>query len=181
MNTKTFSSWIPIATLITFLSFLVMGASQQIYRTLMDDPQTQLVHDGAFALAHGEVPAQIVPRGQLIDIQYNLAPFIAIYDKTGKPLEASGTLYSKPPQPPLGLFDYTRAQGKHRVSWQPEPGVRIALVMQYVPEKDWFVVAGRNMQEAEQRMRKLALSIVFGWMVTLIAYSVAHFIFARSK
>jgi hypothetical protein len=81
----------------------------------------------------------------------------AIYDAAGQPLESSAELGGLPPRPPSGVFDYARLHGENRVTWQPEPGTRIALVVKPMPGiSGWFIAAGRNMREVEKRESYLA-------------------------
>lgn len=170
-------SWLPLGIAITLICGLIYGAVQQNYRQSLNDPQIQMAQDGATRLAAGDVPASLVQRGvPLIDAASSLAPWIAVYDSNGTPLESSAVLDGKPPAPPQGIFDLAKAQGNNlpHNTWQPENGVRIALVVVPVQGKDWFVAAGRNMREVEGREQGLELVIGLGWVVTIVATFLAQ-------
>src|SRR6185369_5577214 len=89
----------------------------------------------------------------------------AVYDANGTPLEASGQLDNAPPKLPAGVFDtvewlahlnglyYNQSPfAQTRFSWQPNSSVRQAVVIVQTPDKKYFVAAGRNMREVEQRI-----------------------------
>jgi hypothetical protein len=155
---RWWAPWLPVAVAITIFSVLLYAALEQSYRQALNDPQVQLAEDGALALAAGKLPVEVVPRrSSLIDLRKSLAAFVAIYDAAGQPLESSAELGGLPPRPPSGVFDYARLHGENRVTWQPEPGTRIALVVKPVPGiSGWFIAAGRNMREVEKRESYLA-------------------------
>ncbi len=174
-------AWLPLAVAITGICLLVYGAVQQNYRQSLNDPQIQMAEDAAYALHQGEVPAGVVPRNvPLIDMRQSLAPWIAVYDNAGKPLEASAFLDGAPPQPPLGVLE-AASQGKgigpnpdeNRVSWQAKGDVRQAIVVVSVPGANAnatrYVVAGRNMREVENREGDLTTFVGLAWLVLLVA------------
>ena len=164
------SHWLPLAVATIGLCGLVYVTVHQNYRQSLNDPQIQIAEDGAAALAAGKQPAEIVNRGSLIDAGKSLAPFIAVYDAKGTTLEASGLVNGKPPKPPVGVFDHAKQWGENRVTWQPDPTTRIALVV--VPVNDsrgYFVASGRNMREVEARTDKLTQMISLALVTILIA------------
>lgn len=179
-----FKSWLPLAVAVTGLCGLVYATVQQNYRQSLNDPQIQMAEDAEILLAHGAVPASVIPSGEKIDIAKSLAPFIAVYDKSGNVLESSGILAGAPPNPPRGVFEAARANNgkdalqayENRVTWEPYPYVRQAIVVVAVPQTGQFVVAGRNMREVEERESRLSLMIALGWAVLIAATFVAKII-----
>ena len=151
----------------------------------MNDPQIQMAEDGALVLAHGGVPADVVPHGATFDAEASLAPWIAVFDQNGTPLESSASVGTAPLQLPKGLFDtstwlkgkmYTQnGMRETRVTWQPNPETRQAVVLVQTTDGR-FVAAGRNMREVEQRIEHEGEIIFAGWLVTLAALLVASFI-----
>ena len=136
----------------------------QQLRLQANDPQVQLAEDAAARLAVGAAPAAVLPPGGEVDIARSLAPFVAIYDATGTPLASSGKLHGAAPRLPGGVLDFARAQGGHRLSWQPEAGVRHALVV--VPVRGRaaaFVVAGRSLREVEARKGQVMDFLLLLW------------------
>ncbi len=149
--------WLPLGVAIVVVVCFSYVAVQQNYRMSLNDPQIQMAEDGAAALAAGKSPAEIVPRAELFDIGQSLAPFIAVYDKDGTPLEASAKIGNYPPKPPAGVFAYAMHYGEDRVTWQPDANTRIALIVKRVDgSSGYFVGAGRNMREVEAREDALA-------------------------
>ena len=49
----------------------------------------------------------------------SLAPYLIVFDDAGRPIASSARLAGAPPVPPPGVFDYTRAAGEDRITWQP--------------------------------------------------------------
>lgn len=165
----TIAKWLPIAVVIVgCVSFTYIGV-QQHYRSSMNQPQVQMAEDGALALAHGAVPADIVPRNSApIDPSQSLSPFIGIYDKDGTPLEVNAILNGAPPKPPIGVFTSALARGENRVTWQPQNGVRIALVVVPVPNSGgWYVASGRSMREGEDAIDQLGALALSAAMLML--------------
>lgn len=164
----TIAKWLPMAITIVGVSFLAYIGLQQLNRNAMNDPQVQMVKDAALVLGSGGVPADVVPRGASIDLSKSLAPFIAVYDRDGTPLEANAVLDNAPPKPPVGVFTSSLASGENRVTWQPEGSVRIALVVASVPNSSGlFVAAGRSMSEGEARIDALTNFFVGGVLLLL--------------
>ncbi len=182
--TRTFLMWLPLGVAITGVCLLVYGTVQQNYRQLLNEPQIQMAQDGAALLEGGVVPAQLVPHGVApVDAAASLSPWIAVYDGSGTPLESSAVLDGKPPMPPQGEFALAASQGSNlpHNTWQPDPGVRIALVIVPVTSgasKGYFVAAGRNMREVEDREGQLGSFVGLAWLVLIIATFVTA-LFAR--
>ena len=173
--------WLPQALIITGLVCVTYLGIQQSYRQGLNDPQIQMAEDGAALLSQGGVPAELVQRGVVpVDVAKSLAPWIAVYDEAGGPLESSAVLNDVPPMPPKSTFDSStwslrngrdNAGEEVRYTWQPEPGVRVALVMVHFTNPNpgngslssGYVVAGRNMRETEARIGLFAKTAAFAW------------------
>jgi hypothetical protein len=162
-------NWFPLAVIITALIGLVYVVGQQGYRTSADDPQIQLAEDAAKALSAGQSPQSVLPSVQ-VDIANSLAPYMVIYDERGQALVASGLLHGQMPALPAGVFSYTREHTQDRLTWQPERGVRSAIVVAaYGGAHPGFVMAGRSLREVERREDNLLLMVGAAWLVTLAA------------
>lgn len=174
-------TWIPLAIAITLMCALVYAALQQTERQALNDPQIQMAEDAAAILKNGGSPADVVPRGKTIDASASLAPWIAVYDASGTPLESDAVLSGAPPKPPKGSFDAARASGSNlpHNTWESADGTRTALVLVWVPDKELFVAAGRNMREVEDREWALAVLVASAWIATLAATLVAAWLGAR--
>jgi hypothetical protein len=149
---------------------------QQNYRQSFNDPQIQMAEDMASAIGEGQTPEKLGQK-ELVDLRNSIAPWIAIYDATYNVVDSNGLLEGKPPKVPQGVLDAAKANAgkdtdqpyENRVTWQPEKGVRHALVVVYVPTKDMYVVAGRNLREVEKREDQLSTYVVIAWLLMVLA------------
>src|ERR1035437_8806059 len=117
----------PLA-IITVIMGLINVTVQQSYRMGANDPQIQIAQDISDRLSRGRsVDAYFA--GDSLDISRSLAVFSTLYNPAGQPLRATGLLNGKMPQLPSGVFDFTNQHGEDRISWQPQAGVRIAMVI----------------------------------------------------
>jgi hypothetical protein len=165
---RILKKWLPLAVVTAGLCALVYAAVQQSLRSGANDPQIQLAEDTASALDAGAQAASVVPPGR-VELAASLAPFIFVFDDSGHMLASSAVLHGAAPDFPTGVLDYTRANGEDRVTWQPEPGVRMATVA--VRFNQGVVVAGRSLREVELRVDNLltlcGLAMLVLWTVTL--------------
>jgi hypothetical protein len=164
---RVLRAWIALGALATALCLLVYVVAQQIWRHAANDPQIQMARDGAAALSGGQSVDAVVPHA-LVDMQQSLSPFVIVFDPGGRVVAASGRLHGKVPTPPSGVLDQAREHGEQRVTWQPEPGVRIAsVVVPYAGGGNGSVLAGRSMEESEARTRQFQGLIGMAWLATL--------------
>ncbi len=160
--------WLPLAAVITAVCALAYVTSQQVLRLTGNDPQIQLAQDAAARLSAGEPVASVVPAGT-VDVGQSLAPFLIAYDDQGQVLAATGLLHGQPPALPSGVLASVRQQGEDRISWQPEPGVRYAAVVERVSgPQPGFVLAARSLRETEKRELGVEQLAGAGWLATLV-------------
>jgi hypothetical protein len=188
---RTFISWVPLAIAIVGVCVLVYAAVQQDYRQSLNDPQIQMAEDAAAAINTGADPKTVVPPTS-VDISMSLAPWIAAYGEDGTPIASSGFLFNAKglPTPPAGVFAAAHSfeanqngspLGEDRVTWEPAPGIRQAIVV--ISEKSGYIVAGRGMREVEDREAALeqiagAAALVL-LVVTFIAKAFSDVILKR--
>lgn len=160
--------WLLIIVVVTGLIGIVYAAVQQDMRQGANDPQIQIAEDAAAKLAGGE-PAQSVVPSEKIDIATSLAPYVIIFDAHVNPIASSAQLDGQTPTIPAGIFDSVRQKGEDRITWQPETGVRSAIVVtQFTGSTSGFVVAGRSLREVEKREDGLLQILVAGWVVMML-------------
>jgi hypothetical protein len=160
--------WMPLGFAIVGVCGLSYAMVQQDLRQSANDPQIQIVEDGARALAAGKLPVDIVPQTDPIDVSVSLSPFVIVYDKDGNPLQSSGKIGDRVPKFPAGVFAYAKLHGEDRVTWQPDRGTRIALVVRAVDgDSGMFIASGRNMREVENREDN-SLHLVFLTMLIIL-------------
>jgi hypothetical protein len=167
------AQWVPLAVLAGAVAALVYLTAQQVWRQQANDPQVQLAEDAAARLAAGAAPAAVV-LPEPVDIGRSLAPFVTVFDASGRVLATSGRLHAADPVPPAGVLARARRTGGNGVTWQPEPGVRIATIEVAVHGSDGTVVlAGRSLREVERRVSRFGTIVALGLLATLVALLVA--------
>ena len=163
---SVFIKWLPFAVVITCFSVIVYATVQQTYRQSANDPQIQLAEDIAYALTTGASP-ELFNQKTRTDIARSLAPFVIVYNSTGDAVAATGMLHNDIPSPPDGVLRHAGIYGENRLTWQPEPSVRIATVVKKY--SGGFVLAGRSLREVEKRVWSFGLRIGAAWFATLVA------------
>lgn len=156
---------------------------QQAYRDAADDPQIQMTIDAVRALEAGRTPAMVASPEEPIDISLSLAPFLAVFDERGRLLSSTGDLHREDIRLPAGTFDYAREHGEHRFTWQPEPGVRQAVVLARYERGGvkGFVLAGRSLRETEKRIEGLTRNITLASSAALLASLILSFLVVWSR
>src|SRR5258708_37142481 len=170
-----------MAVVVTGLVGLCYAAIQQDIRQSADDPKIQMAEDIAAKLADGQAIQNVVPSDK-IDIAKSLAPYIIVFDATGKPIASSAQLDGQTPTIPPGVPDYVRQNGEDRITWQPQPGVRSAIVVtQFKGSNSGFVLVGRSLREVENREDNILQMLFLGGIgmlfITFFATAIISSIF----
>lgn len=159
--------WLPYVFIITILSGTIYVASQQILRQSANDPQIAIAEDVKSRLEIGGSP-EAYGTPTPVAIESSLLPYVVIFDDSGSAISYSGILNGKPPTLPAGVFTHAR-EHENTVTWQPESGVRQAIVViHYDGPKPGFVMAGRSLQETETRENQLTLLVGVGWLIGML-------------
>ncbi len=123
-------------------------------------------------LAQGDGPADAVAAVAPIktNLQTDVAGFVIITDD-GRNILAS-SLNGDTPLPPAGVFDYTKAHGSERRTWQTASGVRIAMVAQTykTSSSSGFIIAGLPLKPAEERITIYGELALAAWLA-IVAWS----------
>jgi len=173
--------WLLVAIVVTGLIGLLYAAVQQDLRQGANDPQIQMAEDAAAKLADGQSVQSVVP-SEKVDIAKSLAPYLIIFDANGNPIASSAQLDGQTPTVPSGVFDSVRQNGEDRITWQPQAGVRSAVVVtQFKGSTSGFVLAGRSLREVEKREDGLMQILVAGWVVMMLVTFVATGILFRKS
>ncbi len=160
---RTLLSWFPFAFLATVLALTAYATVQQVYRSSANDPQIQIAEDASAQLEAGAPLTAVVPP-RPVDMARSLAPYVIVFDDRGMPIAASVRLNGRVPVPPPGVFDVARRTPEQRLTWQPAPGVRSAMVMRHFGGSNpGFVLAGRSLREVENRVARLSGIVVLLW------------------
>ena len=161
---------LPLAVLATLCCGLVYAADQQGLRSGANDPQIQMANDAATALDAGAEPSGVVSDGR-IDVGQSLAPFLVVFDTSGKVLATDGQLDGHDPIPPAGVLTRPANNSPVIVTWQPANGVRIAAVV--VPWHGGTVLAGRSLAQVKIRENSALLIVIAAWVAMLVALALA--------
>lgn len=171
--------WLPIAILATGLAWLPYVVGQQVLRQSANDPQIQMAQDIAAKLENGQQIQQVMP-SEKVDIAKSLAPYIIIFDTNGKPVASSALLNGQTPTIPAGVFADVRQTGEDRITWQPQPDVRSAIVVtQFRGPTPGFVLVGRSLREVEQRESGIMLLFLLAWATLLLTTLLATVLFFK--
>jgi hypothetical protein len=167
--------WLPLAIATAGLCGLAYLTVQQSLRMGANDPQIQMAEDAASNLTGDASVESVVPSAK-VEIADSLAPFVIVFDDSGKVLASSATLHGANPTLPSGVLDYTRQNGEDRVTWQPESGVRMAAVVVYY--NNGFVLAGRSLREVEKRESQVeqlsGLAMLAIWIATFVVVALGE-------
>ncbi len=175
MHYSIIRQWLPLALITTLICGLVYVIAQQNYRTSANDPQIQMAEDAALALAGGAKPFDLIPNTPT-DLQNSLAPYLIVFDTQGVAVASSATVHGEKVSLPKGIFDYVRAHGEDRITWQPQKDIRsAAVILEVQGSNPGFVLAGRSLREIELRENSLLLQVFFSWIFTLIALFITLF------
>lgn len=158
--------WMPFAFLISFFCIVVYGAVHQNIRSAANDPQIEMIE--SIIQASNEDPnMDLTPLlGQAVDIKTSLAPFVIIFNDVAAPVASSAVLNGKTPIPPGGVFKYLVTHDEDNFTWQPQVGVRAAVVMRKLDGvRHGFILVGRSLREVEKRGGELGFFILVSWIV----------------
>jgi hypothetical protein len=95
-------------------------------------------------------------------VAQSLAPFLVIFDSSGKVLATDGQLDGHDPIPSDGVLTSAANNPPDIVTWQPGNGVRIAAVV--VPWHGGTVLAGRSLAQVEIRENDALLIAIAAWL-----------------
>ncbi len=146
----------------------LLGTS--IARPLIAQRQIQIAEDLARQISAASSIPQISP-GLTTDISQSLGSFVLIYDDSNKFVTGSGQVNGQYPVLPAGVFANVRKSGEDRLTWEPAPGTRVALVVTRYDNSthSGFVAVGRSLREVEKRIDMLCLYVIAAWLVALVA------------
>jgi hypothetical protein len=162
--------FLPLAVLATLCCGLIYASDQHDLRSGANDPQIQMANDAATALDAGAQPSNLISVSR-IEVAQSLAPFLVIFDSSGRVLATDGQLDGHDPIPPSGVLASAANSPPDIVTWQPGSGVRIAAVV--VPWHGGTVLAGRSLAQVEIRENDALLVVMAAWLAMLVTLALA--------
>jgi hypothetical protein len=141
---------------------VVYASVRWAYRSGANEPQRSMAQDVAKDLDDGRNPQDLFK--EQIDPGVNMAPFVVVYDKYGKPLAGSGYLDGSLPEVPVGVLAASKGNKTNQVVWQPADHVRIAAVS--VEADNYYVLGGRSLFVVENKITVFTRWLVAAWLAT---------------
>jgi hypothetical protein len=131
-----------------------------------DRQPLQLAAHAAGQLTTGSPPDSVLP--PVINMASNPASFIIVYDPHHHVLASSGRLNGRTPGLPPGVLAWAASHGQDRITWQPQPGLREAAIIEpYRGPHPGFVLAAQSLQTISAQQRSLTWSIACIWLAAL--------------
>jgi len=157
-------SHIAALMIVTVLCGLIYASVQQSHRSAADDPQLQIAEDVKNAIEKNQPVAKWMTDS--IDISRSLSVFKTLYNRDGQALQSTGFLNGRMPSLPRGVWGFTSTHGEDVVTWQPQNGVRMAMVVEAVNSPQIsFIAVGRSLKEVEKRESNLTTMVAIAWFV----------------
>ena len=158
---------VALAVALTLLGGAAAITMQQMLRRGANQPQIDMAQWYAGEIGAGEAPGNVIPPGY-VDLERSLQPFVIFYDEQGNPGPGTGYLEQRIPTPPPGIFEFVRIHGSENVTWQPQPGVRIASVVRRISSKTpGFILAGRSLRLVEEQESLLRRMVLGAWVAVM--------------
>jgi len=167
--------WTLAAVFLTLCIGVFYVAIQQALRLGANDPQISIAQDVAAALQQNRKPADMLT-GR-IEIPYNMAPFVIIYDNMGNVVAGDGYVDGDIPIMPFGVLQRTSEGTVHTVTWEPKPGVRIASVS--TRAGNYYVVSGRSLLVVEDHIASVTTYAGMVWLLSMATIGAAFLIVER--
>ncbi|MDQ6692157.1 MAG: hypothetical protein M3Z13_05255 [Candidatus Dormibacteraeota bacterium] len=108
--------------------------------------------------------------GQPVELNRSLAPWLMVYDRSGRQLASSAVLDGQPVSYVVDALRHVSPGKENHLTWAPRPSVRQATVV--VGYDGGWVVAGRSLRLTEERTRTLLLISALAWLAAVIGSAV---------
>lgn len=157
---------LPALTGITLLAGVAYVNDQQSWRMMANEPQEWLAQSAANNAA---LNATSTVAAEQVAIERDEAPYVILYDAKRAAVSGTGYLHGVLPQLPNGVFDAAARASVNRLTWQPEAGVRQALVILPIkggPLAGGFAVSGRSLAYTEWQESQLTQRWLLGWLAS---------------
>lgn len=160
-------AWLTAAIVVTLIFGSAYGALQQLGRRSAN----------AAPAAAAAAQVQLIGSETLTAPRLELSPdsgvFVLVYGADDKPVSGSVTLHGSLPVLPAGVLQAARDSGSDAVTWQPEPGLRMAVVARPAAGKA-VVVAGQSLTPYEERDRLVLVFLAAGWLGSIVVLAAGY-------
>jgi hypothetical protein len=161
---KKKSTYIVLLLVVSIVFGVFYAAVQQALRRGANEPQDSMASAVVASLEAGARPQDLVS-GQ-INVATNMAPFVIIYDTSGKVVAGSGYLDGQVPQVPIGVLRAGSRDKPNSITWQPEGNVRLASVS--YATRDYYVLGGRSLRVVEKQITDVTLWMLIAWLAVVL-------------
>ena len=152
--------------LVTLVFGSVYVALQQLGRSSANEAPAAAV------AAHLQLAEPTAAPGARLELTHDSGVFVIVYGADDRPESGSATLHGELPAVPRGVLEATRTSGFDAVTWQPEPGLRMAIVTR--PSDGKVVVAGQSLAPYEDRDRRTMIILAFGWLCSVLVIAAGY-------
>jgi hypothetical protein len=163
---RRFIMWLTAAIIVT----LIFGS---LYLTLQRLGRSSANAAPAAAVA---TQAQMIdsdpPAAPRLELTPDSAVFVLVYGEDDKPVSGTVTLHGSLPVIPSGVLRTARTAGTDTVTWQPERGLRMAVVARSVAGK--VVVGGQSLTPFEERDNMVLLFLGFSWLAGMVVLAAGY-------
>ena len=164
------------AVIISVIILLLYASVQQVHRSSANDPQLQIARDLSNAMSLGKSLNNLISH-DTIDLTKSLALFTEVFDKNGNPMQSTGILNGELPKLPAGVIQYTNSNMENVLTWQPQNGLRLAMVFEKINAPgEGFVAVGRSLKETEIHEGNLLRMCGIAWAACMAVLLIHLFV-----
>lgn len=157
--------WLAAAIIITLIFGGFYVTLQQFGR---HSANTAPAAAAAAQVQSGAVPAT----GPRLELTADSGVFVMVFGADNKPASSTVMLHGQLPVIPAGVLETAKALGSDDVTWQPEPGLRMAVVARQ--SAGGVVVAGQSLTPFEDNDRMSQLFLAAGWLGSVVVLTGAY-------
>jgi hypothetical protein len=158
--------WLTAAIIVTLIFGSTYGALQQFGRRSAD------AAPAAAAAAEVQLMGSETLTAPRLELTPDTGVFVIVYGADNEPVSGTVTLHGSLPALPPGVLQSARDFGSDAVTWQPEPGLRMAVVAR--PAAGKVVVAGQSLTPYEDRDRTVLLFLTAGWLGSIVVLAAGY-------
>jgi hypothetical protein len=163
MKRKLSQALVSAFLLITFMHLLVYACVQQVYRTRANEAPTQLADKLAYALSKGVTPAGLAFQ-QDPELFSSTLLSVFMYDSSGKELASNTKIANRTATVPPGVLAAARRNTNYSVSWAPMSGMRKALVMRHLRDRNITIAVAGPLNYSEDQSQQLMQMVLLSWV-----------------
>ncbi|XAS71220.1 hypothetical protein VUN82_19355 [Micrococcaceae bacterium Sec5.1] len=158
--------WLAAAIIVTLIFGSAYVTLQQLGRRAANDAPT------AAAAARVEAIGSPAPSTPPLELNPDSGVFVIVYGADNKPMSGTAALHGSFPVLPDGVLEAARRTGSDAVTWQPEPGLRMAVVAR--PAGEQVVVAGQSLKPVEDRNWMVLIFLSTAWLGSMIVLGLGY-------